>query len=135
MEKNPVKQENAMSCGVACVAFVLNIRYQKALKLFENAQNAEDKGFYCREIVEALEKKNLDSEYKYIKNPAIKRLIYKDDSIVYLRRSKKYPMVHYLCRWNTKWMDSWINFPDEDRNAGFRKRLPGKPIYVIFTKT
>lgn len=130
MEKIPVKQENVMGCGVACVAFVLNIKYQKALKLFKNPQNAGSRGFYCKDIVEALGKKNLD--FKYIKNLKIKKLTYKNNSIVYVGKSKKYPAGHYLSRWGSKWMDPWINFPNRPIKAGFRKRLPEKSIYVVF---
>ena len=60
--------------------------------------------------------------------------MYQPNAIVYVKKSKKYPAGHYLCRLGHKWMDPWINFPDRDIQAGFRRRLPGKPVYVIFPK-
>ena len=63
--------------------------------------------------------------------------MYQPNAIVYVKKSKKYPAGHYLCRLGYigyKWMDPWINFPDRDIQAGFRRRLPGKPVYVIFPK-
>ena len=132
MKQSAITQEDPMGCGVACVAFILNKTYKETIKLFPNPHDSKTKGFYCKEIIEALKRSNLSYAYKYIKNSKLKRLIYNDNSIVYLRRSKKYPAGHYLCRYKNLWMDSWTNFPNEDRKAGFRKKLPGRPIYVIF---
>ncbi|MBI2327175.1 hypothetical protein HYU92_02545 [Candidatus Curtissbacteria bacterium] len=128
----PVKQEDSLGCGVACMAFILGINYQNSLNFFKDGRKKANKaGFFCREIVMALEKAGLRYEYKYIK-PKIKKKIYKPNTIVFLRRSKKYPSGHYLCRADNKWMDPWINFPVEEKKAGFRRSLPGKPIYAIF---
>lgn len=41
------------------------------------------------------------------------------------------PFGHYLIRFNNQWIDPWINLPNKNIKAGFRKRLPGKPIYGI----
>lgn len=126
-----IKQENSLGCGVACVASILNINYQDSLNLFKNGKmKANDTGFLCKEIVMALNKADLNYEYKYIKNK-IKKRIYKPNTIVFLRRSKKYPLGHYLCRVNKKWMDPWINFPDKNLKAGYRAKLPETPIYAI----
>lgn len=128
-----IKQEDDFGCGVACVASLLEIDYQKALSLFWNGTNrALNEGFYCREIVKALNSSRLNYEFKYIKLPT-KRKIYKPCTIVFVRRSKKYPAGHYLLRTENGWMDSWINFPEKPIKAGFLKRLPEKPIYGIFT--
>lgn len=129
---NPVKQEDLYGCGVACVAFVLRKDYQKALDLFsEGKQKAETTGFYCKEIIKVLENEGFKYEYRYIKSKIIRK-IYKQGSVVFLRRSRKYPEGHYLCRVGKLWMDSWINFPSDEVRAGFRKRLPERPIYVIY---
>lgn len=131
MRRNAIVQEDSMGCGIACIAFVLDKTYQETLKLFLNSNNAKGKGFYCKEIVEAFKNAGLSCNYKYIKKKR-QRNIYENNSIVYIRKSKRYPAGHYLCRWNNLWMDSWINFPNENKKAGFRERLPGKSIYVIF---
>ena len=127
-----VVQEDPLGCGIACVAAVLMVSYQESLDLFDDGQRkAKEVGFFCKEIVMALKKRGLEYEYKYIKDKLRKR-IYKKGTIVFLRRFKKYSSGHYLCRLNNKWMDPWINFPNENRKAGFRKRLPEKPIYIIY---
>ncbi|MEM0476561.1 MAG: hypothetical protein QW367_02905 [Candidatus Aenigmatarchaeota archaeon] len=75
--------------------------------------------------------------YKYLK-PKWRRKIYQEGTIVFIKRNKKYPYGHYLVRYKNLWMDPWINLLKEKRmekaKAGFRKRLPGKPIYAIFLK-
>jgi hypothetical protein len=126
------KQEDIFGCGVACTAAVLNINYRKAISLFPSGKRkAAEIGFYCREIIEALAEAGLDYKFKHIGKIQRKK-VYMPGSIVFIRRSKKYPVGHYLCRLKSVWMDPWINFPGKDIKAGFRKRLPEKPIYVIY---
>jgi hypothetical protein len=76
----------------------------------------------------------LKYEYKYV-NQKINKRLYKDGTIVFIKRCKRYPFGHYLIRHNNKWMDPWINLPfDKDisnAKSGFRKRLPATPIYAI----
>ena len=131
-----VVQKDSFGCGVACVSYILNIDYNQAKKLFINNYRSKNKGFLCKDIVKALSKKGLKYQYKYLK-PKIRKLIYNDKVIVFIKRCKKYPSGHYLCRDIKKgWMDSWINFPSDIKKAksGFRKKLPGQPIYIIFPK-
>lgn len=134
-----VVQEDPSGCGVACVAFVLGLTYPAALKLFKKGEyKADNCGFYCQEMTEVLNNQGKDFELKYIKEK-IKRKIYRDHTIIFIKRSKKYPAGHLLCRYKNIWMDPWINF-QKNKNikkaeAGFRKRLPGKPIYAILPKT
>jgi|GEM_PF-597686 len=131
----PIAQENPLGCGIACLAFVLGFDYQKTLRLFKKGrQKANNKGFYCRELVKVLNSQGRNFEYRYIKGKTRKK-IYQDNVIVFIKRSKKYPLGHYLCRYKNLWMDPWINF-QKNRNiketkAGFRKRLPGHSIYAI----
>lgn len=126
-----IKQESEMGCGVACVASVLGLSYQSSLKLFKYGKlKANSSGFMCKEIVKALGKGGLKYEYKYIKL-RIRNKIYREGTIVFLIKSKRYSFNHYLLRCSGGWMDPWVNFPDKKRRAGFRKKLPGKPIYVI----
>lgn len=128
----PIKQESQLGCAVACVAYLLNIPYREALRLFSDGKRkAETVGFICKEIIFALKSKGLNYKYKYLKEK-YRQKIYKLNSIVFLRRSKKYPAGHYLCRASDKWMDPWVNFPDSKIEAGFRKKLPEKPIYFIY---
>lgn len=127
-----IVQKDSFGCGVACVANILSIEYDEALKLFINGKDkALKNGFYCKEIINVFKLKNINYKYKYI-NQKIKRKIYTEKVIVFIKRSKKYPAGHFLCRINKLWFDSWINFPEKNKKSGVRKRLPGKPIYLIF---
>jgi len=135
----PVLQKHPFGCGVACVAFILGRNYSATLKLFRDGKcKVKNRGFYCKEIVEVLNKKEAEFEYKYIKD-GVRRKIYQDYSIVFVKRSKKYPVGHYLCRYKNIWIDPWINFQKnqniKEAEAGSRKRLPGKAVYVILPKT
>ncbi len=128
-----VRQEDNLGCAVACVAFVLGIKYKDALKLFEDGESRvkEKANFYCREIVSVLDEFGLKYEYKFLK-PRHKNKIYKTKTIVFIQKSKKYRYGHFICRYKNSWMDPWINLPKRSIKAGFRKRLPGKPTYAIF---
>lgn len=127
-----IKQEDRLGCAVACVAFILGIEYQQALRMFENGLiKVNTTGFFCRDIVNVLVKEKLNYRYSYVK-PKFKRKIYKQGTIVFVRKPITYKHGHYLVRSEKLWMDSWINYPDKNIKAGFRKRLPGKPTYVIF---
>jgi len=122
-----VVQEDGFGCGVACVANILEVTYREALSLFSNGRRkATTEGFLCKDLVNVLG----DYEYRYIK-PKLRNKIYQNKSIVFIARCKKYPGGHFLYRMNGIWADPWINFPDENKKVGFRKRLPGKPIYLI----
>lgn len=127
-----IVQENEMGCGVACVAALLDISYKKADKLFPKSIQGKPK-YFCRILVKVLERAGLKYEYKYIK-PRLKKKTYISGTVVFIKRSNKYPFGHYLLRVNHRWMDSWINFPSKNRKAGLRRRLPGKPIYAILEK-
>lgn len=128
-----VTQKDGFGCGIACTASVLDLTYEKTKNLFSNSKQAKDFGFLCKDIVNALKKKGFAYEYKYVK-PKIKKRIYKQGTIVFITRSKRFPAGHYLTRDEKKgWMDPWINFLSQmsKSKSGFRKRLPGKPIYAI----
>ena len=69
-------------------------------------------------------------------NKKLRKTIYKDGTIVLIRRSKKYIAGHYLIRYKGLWMDPWINLTVDNNilqaESGFRRRLPGSPSYAIF---
>lgn len=128
--RNPVTQEDLLGCAVACVAFTLGITYSKALTLFKDGEYRvkNTANFYCPELVQILSSQGLVYSYSRINNPDIK-VPYR--SIVFIKRSRDYPFGHFLCKTDGGWMDSWINFPSNPREAGFRKKLPGRPQYLI----
>ena len=124
----PVKQEDSLGCAVACVAFVLKIAYQDALTLFIEGERRvrEEANFYCPEIVEILNNNGLIYSWAELDENNFS-VINNNLSIVFIKRSYKYPVGHFLCRYNQKWMDPWINLPNRNINAGFREILPGDP--------
>jgi ABC-type bacteriocin/lantibiotic exporter with double-glycine peptidase domain len=136
MKKYSISQKHNLGCGAACLAFLLNISYDKVVNYF-GEKKLNNEGLYLKEMIKFLKKYGYEGDYKYLK-PKLKRKIYKSGTIVFIKRDKNYPYGHYFVRDNKKWFDSWINFLEEknikNAKAGFRKRLPGKPIYALFIK-
>ncbi len=133
--RKPVVQEDHFGCVIACMAYFLNCDYKEIRRAFESGeQMAKTQGFLCRDVAEILRRFGKRSYYCYL-NKKSQTIVYKDGDIVFVVRSKKYPVGHYLIRSKDHWMDPWINFTrDKDiknAQAGFRKRLPGRAIYLI----
>ena len=127
-----VRQEDSMGCGVACVAFVLGKSYKSTkANLIKNRQKALKQGYLCKELVDALKRGGLMYTYSYLKHVPK----YKNLTIAFIKRNRKFPKGHYLVKTNRGWMDPWINLDlssDVRRSiAGFRKRLPGKASYAL----
>lgn len=131
-----VTQEHDFGCGAACTAFVSGQSYEYAVARL-GKYKAGNKGYSCRDIVRLLNRHGKQYEYKYLK-PRLKKEIYKENTIVFIARSNRYPAGHYLVRHGSEWMDPWINFYLNDdvskAESGFRRRLPGRPIYALFSK-
>ena len=127
-----VAQEHLMSCSVACVASLCKISYNKALTLFKNESFASTRGYSCKEICAALKRENKNYSLKKI-SPKTKNLLKKEGVIVFVSELKDCAEGHYLLKTKKGWMDSWINFPlINPIKTGFRKKLPGKPKWIIF---
>ena len=120
-----------MGCSVACVASLTNSSYKQAQKLFEKNHSAT-RGYYLDEVVRALAKKGFN--YKSGKLTAkTKKYLAKNGSIIFIKRSKKFPAGHYLLRTSKGWMNSWQNYPKiSPARAGFDRQLPGEVQYIIF---
>ena len=129
-----ITQEDPFGCSLACIAHLTGNTYKSIIQLVDD-KKARNGGFYCKELVSLLSNLGYSYSYKYLK-PRFKKLIYHDDAIVFIKRSKQYPSGHYLVRSGDMWMDPWINFSVtakiSDAESGFRKRLPGIPIYGLF---
>ncbi|NMB57460.1 hypothetical protein GYA19_06030 [Candidatus Beckwithbacteria bacterium] len=134
--KKSICQKDNYGCSIACLAFVTNKTYEEVINDL-GKEKAKTRGFYCKEIVKYLKGLGYQAEFHYLK-PKWRKKIYQDKTIVFIKRSKKYPCGHYLAHYQNLWMDPWINFSiDGDikkAKAGFRKRLPDKSIYGIFIK-
>ncbi len=128
-----VTQKHGAGCAVACVAWILNVSYDQAVKFFSRPSQAIDRGFLCREIVSALNK--CGHQYTYCKAiDSNKNLSGVPGAIVFIARSKKYPIGHFLVRTaENSWMNPWINFPCiASAESDFQKRLPGKAQWIIY---
>ncbi len=129
-----ITQKHTFGCGAACIAFASGKSYEKIIELLDE-NKATKQGFYCKELVEVLQKLGKEYEYKYIK-PRILPHLDKPGSIVFMKRGKIYPAGHFVIKSEKGWMDPWINFSKNqnisEAKSGFRKELPEKPIYVLF---
>lgn len=127
-----VVQRHGFGCGVACVAYAAGVSYKKALSLFAHPENAEAKGYWCRDLIAALAVAGLAYQHRYFK-PRHRKFLKDTGVIVYTRRSAKYPAGHYLVRTKSGlWMNPWANFPEMNpRIAALQKRLPGTVSYIL----
>lgn len=134
---NSVTQLDPLGCGAACISFITGKNYAEVVTLLGQSQ-AEHRGFYCGELIAVLSKLGISYTYKYIK-PWLRNRIYQNKAIVFIKRSESYPAGHYLVRYKGQWMDPWINFCENSNitqaKSGFRKKLPGMPIYALFPPT
>lgn len=132
--RKSITQEFDYGCGIACYAFALNISYKKAVELLGPEQALSNR-FWVKDLNKALNKAGLEYKSKHI-NDKLRKSIYENGTIVLIRRSKKYIAGHYLIRHEGLWMDPWINLPSDNNisnaESGFRKRLPGNPMYALF---
>ena len=131
MNQKPIAQEESMGCAIACVASLLGISYKESLKLF-NRKNATTPNFYCKDIINKLKKKGLSYRYGKVKSKT-KKYINIPRTIVFIKRSNKYPVGHYLLKTEKGLMDPWINIPKiNPAKAGFQKKLPGESQWIIY---
>lgn len=130
---NPIRQEDGLGCAAACVAFILQVPYLEAVKLFiDGERRVKGKAnFYCPEITQVLNNTGLNYTWTKLSDEQEVE-IFQDLSIVFVKRSVVHPYGHFLVKYDNKWMDPWINLPDKNIEAGFREYLPGEPAYSIY---
>jgi hypothetical protein len=131
--RSSITQEFDYGCGIACFAFVFQITYRQAAEQLEIEQ-ANSPRFWIKDFKAALNSFGKVYEARYIK-PRLRKKIYREGTIVLIRRSKHYPCGHYLVRHANCWMDPWINLPLDNNighaRSGYRKRLPGSSMYAL----
>lgn len=130
--KKSITQEAPYGCGIACFAFVAGITYKQAEEFLGEEQAKSDR-FIVKHFREELNRYGLNYISRHVKMG--ETIEPKDGMIVLLRRSKQFPVGHYLAYHRGKWMDPYINLA-EDRNfqnpkSGFRDVLPGQMMYVL----
>lgn len=132
--RKSVTQEFDYGCGIACFAFALNVSYKEAASILGRKQ-ANSTRFWVKDLTKALNQAGLNYQSRHI-NDKLRKSIYKSGTIVLIRRSKTYIAGHYLIRHEGMWMDPWINLPSDNNilyaESGYRKKLPGYPMYAIF---
>lgn len=129
---NAVAQEHALGCAVACVAARNGTSYQEALRLFADPAAAWLRGYWCAEVIAALER--CGRSYQCLSFDRGEHLAWLavPGTIAFIDRCEAYPLGHYLVRGNEGWMNPWINFPWMLRvRAGFEAELPGVPGYLL----
>lgn len=127
--KKYIRQKDPMGCGVACVAYVLNISYKSALKLFAEKDKRLSRGYTSKDITDALTRFGICYKSVYVgrdKNPSVEV-----DSIVYVPKCKNFPRGHYLVKTKVGYMDPFINLQESNYDvtkskAGLRKVLLDK---------
>jgi ABC-type bacteriocin/lantibiotic exporter with double-glycine peptidase domain len=126
-----ITQEAPLGCAIACAASLANVSYQQMGKYFDNRKIKEKTvGFHNRDIVVALSKMGIKT--KVISSNKCNNRKIKIGTIVFTKRSKKYPVGHYLLKTPKGWMNSWINYPNiKPAKAGFQRTLPNKIRWVI----
>lgn len=135
--RQAITQKMDYGCGIACFAFAAKLSYASAAE-YLGAVQSESSRFWVKDFVKALNGYGLRYQSKYVK-PHIRPLIYQEAAIVLIKRSKYYPAGHYVIRHNGHWMDPWINLPSNknirEAKSGYRKRLPGNPMYVLLPES
>jgi hypothetical protein len=122
-----VAQEDPMGCGLACVAAIADVSYEDVLELVDE-DKAEETGYYCPDLIDALDEFGLEYEYRRVESAEVSR-----GSIVFVE-AEQYPHGHFLAKTETGWMNPWSNYPDEPQEAGFQDELPGRPTWVVEPK-
>ncbi len=131
--KKGVAQEHTMGCAVACVAYRTNLTYQTALKNFSTPQHAWTRGFYCSEIVEALEKIGFSYSYSKYNEKKHSDYLKKNGTIIFVARCEEFPYGHFMVQSSNGWMNPWSNYPlIKIIKADFQKKFPGVVEYILF---
>lgn len=133
--KKSITQESDYGCGVACFAFATSMSYKEAVT-FMGKEYSVKNGWRPSDLVLSLKRYGYNYKNSYVRKiPSYK---YPNGTIVLIERSTNYPVGHYLVLERDKWMDPWINLPTDNdiahARSGFRKQLPGHPMYALVPK-
>jgi hypothetical protein len=136
--RSSVTQLYDAGCSYACFAFVTGLTYTETIH-FMGAEQSAKTIFMVGDFCAKLNQFGLKYRHKHIKDknsPFFKGLLQQEGSIVIIARSKLHPTGHYLARHKGYWMDPWINLATQKditkARSGYRKRLPSRPMYVIY---
>jgi len=127
-----ITQKLDYGCGVACFAFVCDMSFEEAVA-FLGKEYSVKHGWRPSDLVIALKQFGVKYKNHYVRKKG--RVKYPVGSIVLIESSDTYPVGHYLTLSHQGWMDPWINLAEtnniHEAKSGFRKELPGKPMYAL----
>lgn len=132
--KKSITQKHFMSCGLACVVYIVGKNYDELASL-QSKKKLNSTGFYCPELVVLL--KQYGYNYKWRKlSKNEKYPVFNDGDIVFIARSPEIPNGHFLTKTPYGWMDPWSNLAEtknlQKAKSSFREKLPGEPRYIIY---
>ncbi len=130
--RKSITQESPYGCGIACFAFVTEQTYRQAAE-FLGPEQASSNRFIVKHLREELGRFGRQYDTKHIRpGQAVSPV---EGTIVLLRRSRQFPVGHYLAYHENKWMDPHINLQDdwtfEVPISGYRDELPGEAMYSL----
>ncbi|MFZ3010096.1 MAG: hypothetical protein WA030_03710 [Candidatus Microsaccharimonas sp.] len=135
--KKSITQEFDYGCGVACFAFVTGLTYKQAVEVLGRGQTVTH-GWRPSDLTKALNDYGLSYRNNYVRKLNADS-DYLDGTIILIERSEEYKVGHYLVQYKGKWMDPWVNMPQDGvlahAKSGFREQLPGKAMYAIIPLT
>lgn len=109
-----------------------DITYKQAEE-FLGEEQAKSNRFILKHFREELNRYGLNYTSKHVRPGQVIEPV--ENMIVLLRRSKQFPVGHYLAYHNGKWMDPRINLHDdwqfEKPVSGYRETLPGEVMYTL----
>ena len=134
--REPIAQEHAMGCGLACVAFLTGHSYRYIHRRCHISDHAWGRGFYCTELVDELGKYDLNYQWRPIVGRDRKNIISlaPNGSVLFIDKgSSQFPQGHFFVKVAAKlFMNPWKTFPSiANVQAGFQQQLPGRVSFVI----
>ena len=126
-----IPQEDALGCGIACIAVALGISYGSVVRKIPKEKYSiyQERGLYCRDIVSVFKLFGVKDSWSKVTDKNVD-LIYNEGNIIYMNDDD-----HYVIAVKNGWHDSWINWPKMNPvKAGIIEQLPEKPSYIVVLK-
>ena len=123
-----------MSCGLACVAYIVGKNYDELASL-QSKKKLDSTGFYCPGLVLLLKQHGYNYKWRKLSKNE-KYPVFNNGDIVFIARSPEMPNGHFLTKTLYGWMDPWSNLAKtknlKKAKSSFRENLPGGPSYIIY---
>lgn len=132
-----VAQKFAASCGLACIASILEKSEESLLKENLDILSLEKlnfMGLFAGEIVELLSRYGHDYISEEFSKKKHTECIHKMGTILFINKNKQYPIWHYLLLTPHGWMNSWDFRIAWMPRACFESRINWERDWIIFRK-